>query len=77
VWSTIRRIDKVHPPLAPHLCASVRTDILLVRAGASSMPQWNTWRDRHLDQLRTDLTEVEFCCGWSAGQRLEPGVLVK
>ena len=45
--------------------------------GASSMPQWNTWRDRHLDQLRTDLTEVEFSSGWSTGQRLEPGVLVK
>jgi hypothetical protein len=45
--------------------------------GASSMPQWNTWRDRHLDQLRTDLTEVDFSSGWSAGQRLEPGVLVK
>jgi hypothetical protein len=63
VRSTIRRIYKVHPPLARYLCASVRTDVLLVRVGASSMPQWNTWRDRHLDQLRTDLTEVEFSSG--------------
>ncbi|MGH2477548.1 MAG: ATP-binding protein, partial [Candidatus Limnocylindrales bacterium] len=45
--------------------------------GASSMPQWNAWRDRHLDQLRTELTDIEFSSGWSAGKRLEPGVLVK
>jgi class 3 adenylate cyclase len=38
---------------------------------------WNTWRDRHLDRLRTDLSAIEFSTGWSAGQRLEPGVLVK
>jgi hypothetical protein len=28
-------------------------------------------------QLTADLTEVEFSSGWSAGQRLEPGVLIK
>jgi predicted ATPase/class 3 adenylate cyclase len=45
--------------------------------GASSMPQWNSWRERHLDRLRADLSAVEFSSGWSAGERFEPGVLVK
>ena len=41
------------------------------------MPQWNSWRERHLDRLRADLSAVEFSSGWSAGERFEPGVLVK
>jgi len=44
--------------------------------GSSSMSPWNTWRDKHLDMLRDALDPVEFSISWTAGQLLEPDVLV-
>ena len=45
--------------------------------GATGMPAWNAWRDRHLAALREALDPRELSAGWRAGVGLEPDVLVK
>jgi hypothetical protein len=52
-------------------------DALGSDVGADSMPPWNAWRGRHLDTLRESLSAVELSSGRTAGERLEPDVLVK
>ena len=52
-------------------------DAIAADVGASSMPQWNTWRDQHLDTLRDALSPVDFSANWTAGERLAADVLVK
>jgi hypothetical protein len=41
------------------------------------MPEWNVWRDQHLDRLREALGPADFAVSWAAGERLEAEVLVK
>jgi predicted ATPase/class 3 adenylate cyclase/DNA-binding CsgD family transcriptional regulator len=45
--------------------------------GSGSMPEWNVWRDQHLDRLREALGPADFAVSWAAGKRLEAEVLVK
>jgi hypothetical protein len=45
--------------------------------GSGSMPEWNVWRDQHLEELRDALTAADFAVSWAAGERLDSGVLVK
>lgn len=52
-------------------------DAIAADVGASSMPQWNTWRDQHLGTLRDGLSPVDFSTSWAAGERLAADVLVK
>jgi predicted ATPase/class 3 adenylate cyclase/DNA-binding CsgD family transcriptional regulator len=52
-------------------------DAMAGDVGAGSMPQWNTWRDQHLDTLRDALSPVDLSTSWAAGERLAVDVLVK
>jgi predicted ATPase/class 3 adenylate cyclase/DNA-binding CsgD family transcriptional regulator len=52
-------------------------DAIAADVGAGSMPQWNAWRDQHLDELRDALSPVDFSTIWAAGERLAADVLVK
>jgi hypothetical protein len=45
--------------------------------GSGSMPEWNVWRDQHLERLRDALSPADFAVSWAAGERLDSGVLVK
>lgn len=46
-------------------------------AGARTMPAWNGWRDHHLALLRAGLSQRAYAAGWTAGECLDPDVLVK
>ncbi len=52
-------------------------DAIAADVGAGSMPQWNTWRDQHLDTLRNELSPDDVSTIWAAGERLAVDVLVK
>ena len=52
-------------------------DAIAADVGAGSIPQWNSWRDRHLGTLRDALSPVDFSTSWTAGERLAADVLVK
>ena len=52
-------------------------DAIAPDVGSGSMPQWNTWRDQHLDTLRDALSPADFSISWTAGERLAADVLVK
>ena len=34
--------------------------------GSGSMPEWNVWRDQHLEELRDALTAADFAVSWAA-----------
>jgi predicted ATPase/class 3 adenylate cyclase/DNA-binding CsgD family transcriptional regulator len=64
-----------HPTSAVRLFAGA--DAIASDVGSGSMPQWNIWRDQHLDLLRDALNPADFSISWTAGERLERDVLVK
>jgi hypothetical protein len=44
---------------------------------ATPVTPLNTWRDQQLNMLRDALSPVDFATSWTAGERLDPDVLVK
>src|SRR5262245_4489048 len=64
-----------HPMPAAQLFAGASA--LAPDVGSASISRWNSWRDRHLAQLRDALSPEELSAHQAAGQRLDLDVLVK